>query len=209
MHATAHGDTIRQSALEAVRKIRVGKKEKQIKKIAALVTRTRVSIAFGFSVGRSTHWAIPPGGLTLAWVSSDGTCVFCLSVSLLCCQNNNVAKYISVGRLFRNIHPSLHYSILLAAHSFTRACTVNLFRMFILPLCRSDTCVFLFVCLLALLPKQQYCQAHQCGPFIQKHPSIVTTCLRLTHSRVVEWLIFPACSSCPMVGQTLVFRPDI
>ena len=174
--------------------------------IAALVTWTRVSIAFGFSVGRSTHWAIPPGGLTLAWVSSDGTCVFCLSVSLLCCQNNNVAKYISVGRLFRNIHPSLHYNILFAAHSFTRGCTVNLFRMFILPLCRSDTCVFLFVCLFALLPKQQCCQAHQCG---QKHPSIVTTCLRLSHSRVVEWLIFSACSSCPMVGQTLVFRPDI
>ena len=43
-----------------------------------------------------------------------------------------------------------HYNILLAAHSFTRGCTVNLFRMFILSLCRSDTCGFvcLSVCLL-------------------------------------------------------------
>ena len=72
------------------------------------------------------------------------------------------------------------------------------------PYLRRHLC-FLFVCFFALLPKQQCCQIHQCGPFIQKHPSIITTYFsRLTHSRVAVRLIFSACSSCPFVGQTLV-----
>ena len=135
MHATAHGDTIRQSALEAVRNIRV-----------------------------------------------DFLFLFCRI------SDSNPRQYC-VWLFRRTLYP-LSYPALRIDPG--------------LSIVRRHLC-FLFVCFFALLPKQQCCQIHQCGPFIQKHPSIITTYFsRLTHSRVAVRLIFSACSSCPFVGQTLV-----
>ena len=42
------------------------------------------------------------------------------------------------------------------------------------------------------------CQAHHCGAFIQKHSSIVTVFLSLTHSHVFVWFFPLTCTSCTM-----------
>ena len=68
--------------------------------------------------------------------------------------------------------------------------------------CESDVCVWLFWSLLfgpaathqgsgGFFPYFfQCCQAYQYGAFIQKHSSIITISLSLTHSHVFAWLIF-------------------
>ena len=43
-----------------------------------------------------------------------------------------------------------------------------------------------------------FCQTHHCGAFIQKHSSIVTVFLSLTHSHVFVWFFPITCTSCTM-----------
>ena len=54
-----------------------------------------------------------------------------------------------------------------------------------------------------------FCQTHHCGAFIQKHSSIVTVFLSLTHSHIFVWFfpshVHPALCLFPLVTVCTVF----